>query len=147
MSVKEPEKAPWEKVTWAVDRRQIKKIMNKEEQQLHLNNIANGIAAIENEVVGMRYDEFVQEEQVKESVYSNLQMVGEAAYELGRGAENVPGLNFETDKLASFRNARYNQEAESGHHQVWRVIRDDLDIIRDEALRASARLGRSNAMK
>ncbi len=127
------------KVIWEADKTYI---MNKEEQQLHLNNIANGIAAIENEVLGMRFEEFVQEEQIKESVYANLQMIGEAAHELARGTDDMAGLSFDTDLLAGFRNARYNQEAETGHQQVWNVINDNLDEIRDEALRASARLGR-----
>ncbi len=117
--------------------------MKKEEQQVHLNNIATGIAAIENEVVGMRYDEFVKEEQVKESVYANLQMVGRAAYELATATDDIIGLSFDTDVLAEFRNARFNQVAETGHQQVWSVISNDLDTIRTEALQASARLGRS----
>lgn len=116
--------------------------MNKEEQQLHLNNIATGIAAIENEVVGMHYEEFVQEEQIKESVYANLQMIGQAAHQLAHASDDISGLSFDTDLLAGFRNARYNQVAETGHMQVWQVINDDLDEIRDEALRASAVLGR-----
>jgi uncharacterized protein with HEPN domain len=115
--------------------------MTKEEQQLHLNNIANGIAAIQNEASGLTYTQFVKEEQVKEAVYANLQMVGEAAYELARSTDDMVGLSFDTDLLAGFRNARYNQEAEVGHQSVWNIIRDDLDEIRTEALRASARLG------
>lgn len=118
--------------------------MEKEEQQLHLNNIANGIAAIENEIVGLQYDEFVKEEQVKEAVYTNLQMIGRAAYQLAKGTDDIIGLSFDTDLLAGFRNARYNQAAEMGHHQVWSVIQNDLDEIRTEALRASARLGRDD---
>jgi uncharacterized protein with HEPN domain len=116
--------------------------MTKEEQQLHLMNIANGIAAIQNEASGLNYEQFVKEEQVKEAVYTNLQMIGEAAYELGSGTDDMLGLSFDTDLLAGFRNARYNQEAEVGHHQVWNVIRGDLDEIRTEAMQASARLGR-----
>lgn len=115
--------------------------MTKEEQQLHLNNIANGIAAIQNEASGLSYNEFVKEEQVKEAIYTNLQMVGQAAYELARGTDDIEGLSFDTDLLAGFRNARYNQEAEVGHHSVWNVIHGDLDEIRTESLRASARLG------
>ncbi len=118
--------------------------MDKEEQQLHLNNIASGIAAIENEVLGMKYEEFVKEEQVKEAVYANLQMIGRAAYQLARGTDDIEGLSFDTDLLAGFRNARYNQVAETGHQQVWGVIQQDLDEIRTEALRASARLGRDD---
>ena len=116
--------------------------MEREEQQLHLNNIATGIAAIENEVAGMRFEEFVREEQVKESVYANLQMIGQAAHELARNTDDMPGLSFDTDELAAFRNARYNQVAETGHQQVWSVISNDLESIRTSALQASARLGR-----
>lgn len=103
-------------------------------------NIATGIQMIQMDTSGLDYNQFVGEEQVKESVYTNLQMVGEAAYELAKNDDEILGLNFDTDLLAGFRNARYNEEAEIDHHSVWGIIQNDLETIRLEALDAAERL-------
>ncbi|MTI22830.1 hypothetical protein E1176_17490 [Fulvivirga sp. RKSG066] len=116
--------------------------MDKEVQQQHLNNIIRGIEEIKADTVGINYETFRKEEQVKESVYANMQMIGEAAYELSHASDNKGDLNFNTDILAGFRNARYNSEAEINHQSVWGVIESELDIIHDEALEASAKLGK-----
>lgn len=116
--------------------------MTKEEQQLHLNNIIKGIEEIQEEIKTLNYHEFTEEEQVKESVYMNLEMIGQAAHELAVGSDNVPGLNFKADVLSGFRNARYNEVAEVDHQMVWNVITNDLDIIREDAIEASAALDR-----
>lgn len=116
--------------------------MEKEEQQLHLNNIIKGIEEVQEETRGLNYRQFTEEEQVKEAVYMNLQMIGQAAHELASGSDNVTGLNFNTDILSGFRNARYNEEAELDHQMIWNVIENDLELIRDEAVEASAELDR-----
>ena len=116
--------------------------MTKEEQQLHLNNIIKGIEEIQEETRGLNYQQFTEEEQVKEAVYMNLQMIGQAAYELESGSDDAPGLNFQSDVLSGFRNARYNEEAELDHQMVWNVIENDLEIIRDEIIETSAELDR-----
>ena len=115
--------------------------MNKEEQQLHLNNIIKGIEEIQEETREITYQQFTREEQVKEAVYANFQMIGQAAYQLSSGSDNVQGLNFATDVLSAFRNARYNEEAEINHQAVWGVIENDLELIHDEAIEASAKIG------
>ncbi|UII24140.1 HepT-like ribonuclease domain-containing protein [Fulvivirga ligni] len=115
--------------------------MNIEEQQLHLNNIIKGIEEVVELTRELDYHQFTQEEQVKEEVYSNLQMVGQAAYELSINSDNAGDLNFETDILSGFRNARYNDEMEVDHQMIWGIIENDLPIIRDEAIEASAQLG------
>lgn len=116
--------------------------MTREEQQLHLNNIIKGIEEIQELASDLDYQQFTEEEQVKEEIYANLQMIGEAAYELTSDSENIPDLNFDTDILSGFRNARYNAEAEVDNQQVWNVITDDLDLIREQAIEASAEIGR-----
>lgn len=116
--------------------------MTKEEQQLHLNNIIKGIEEIQEETRGLNYQQFTEEEQVKEAVYMNFQMIGQAAYELESGSDDVPGLNFKSDVLSGFRNARYNEEAELDHQMIWNVIENDLEIIRDEMIETSAELDR-----
>lgn len=117
--------------------------MDKEIQQQHLNNIIRGIEEIKEEITNLDYQTFAKEEQVKESVYAHLQMIGEAAHELAQSSAEHQDLNFNTDILAGFRNARYNAEAEVNHQSVWNIVRNELDIIHDEALRASAEVNRS----
>lgn len=114
--------------------------MTIEEKQQHLNNIERSIDEILIEVQGLTYDQFTKEEQVKEAVYANLQMIGQAAFELAESAGEHGDLNFDTDILAGLRNARYNQAAETGHEQVWTIIHEDLEDIRASAMQSSADL-------
>lgn len=114
--------------------------MNVEEKQQHLNNISRMITAIQSDVQGMSYDQWSKEEQVKEAVYSQLQMAGQAAHELAINSEEHPDLNYVTDLLANFRNARYNQMVETSDRQVWSVIQEDLEEIRKRTIEASAEL-------
>ncbi|MDX1627725.1 MAG: HepT-like ribonuclease domain-containing protein [Fulvivirga sp.] len=116
--------------------------MEKEVQQQHLHNIIRGIEEIKEETTRLTYNDFRKEEQVKESVYANLQMIGEAAYELAQASDDPEDLNFNTDILKGFRNARYNTVAEVDHQNVWNIIQGELDLIHDEALRSSAALNR-----
>ena len=116
-------------------------MMTTEEKQLHLNNIIKGSEEIIEFTRELDYRQFTQESQVREEVYSNLQMIGQAAHQLTLSADDAQGLNFPTDVLSGFRNARYNQEAEINHQSVWGVIKNDLPLIRDEAISASAELG------
>lgn len=114
--------------------------MTVEEKQQHLNNIERSIDEILIEVQDLNYNQFTKEEQVKEAVYANLQMIGQAAFELAQSSGEHGDLNFETDILAELRNARYNQEAEAGHEQIWHIIHEDLEDIRAFAMQASADL-------
>lgn len=114
--------------------------MTVEEKQQHLNNISRIITEIQSDVQGMSYEEFSKEEQVKEDVYTQLQMAGQAAHELSSNSEEHPDLNYVTDLLANFRNARYNQIVEHGDRQVWNVIQEDLEEIRKQIIETSAEL-------
>lgn len=116
--------------------------MTREEQQLHLNNIIKGIEEIEELIRPLDYQQFTEEEQVKEAVYMHLQMIGQAAHELESASDNIEGLNFDTGILSGFRNARYNAEAELDHQMVWNIISNDLAIIREEAVESSSALDR-----
>ncbi|MGK7390453.1 MAG: hypothetical protein ACNS60_08880 [Candidatus Cyclobacteriaceae bacterium M2_1C_046] len=114
--------------------------MTVEEKQQHLNNISRGITAVQSEVSGMSYQEFEKAEQTKEAVYALLQQIGQAAHELAQGAGEHGDLNYMTDILSEFRNARYNQEAEVGHQQIYNIINNDLEDIRKRAIEVSAEL-------
>ncbi|UII24784.1 hypothetical protein LVD15_15850 [Fulvivirga maritima] len=115
--------------------------METEEKQLHLNNIIKGMEEVIELTRELDYHQFTQEEQIKEEVYSNLQMIGQAAYQLSISSDEAQDLNFDTDILSGFRNARYNEEVEMDHQMVWGVIQNDLPLLRDEAIEASAELG------
>lgn len=115
--------------------------MDRQEQQLHLNNIIKGIEEVQELARDLNYQQFTEEEQVKEGIYANLQMIGQAAYELASGTDDAGDLNFNTDILAGFRNARYNAEAEVDNQVLWNVINQDLGELRDEAIEASAAIG------
>lgn len=117
--------------------------MNREEQQMHLNNIIKGIEEVQELARDLNYQQFTSEEQVKDEIYVNLQMIGLAAHELASGSDDTPDLNFDTDILSGFRNARYNAEAEVDNQLIWNIIRDDLTLIRENAMEASAAIGRT----
>ncbi len=100
--------------------------MEKEEIQVHLDRILNDIAEITQITQAMSLDEFQREEQVKESLYSLLQEIGQAAHEVEMANPERFDLSFDLDVLASFRNARYNQEAELDHQSTWHIIQNEL---------------------
>lgn len=114
--------------------------MTVEEKQQHLNNIARFISDIQSDVQGLNYEQFSKEEQVKESVFATLQMVGQAAHELSRNSDEHGDLNFDTDILAELRNARYDLITEFNDQQVWSVINEDLEEFRVKAIEAAADL-------
>ena len=118
----------------------IEKDMTVEEKQQHLNNIARFISDIQSDVQGLDYEQFSKEEQVKESVFASLQMLGQAAHELAISSEEHGDLNFDTDILAEFRNARYDLITEFNDRQVWSVINEDLEEFRIKAIEAAADL-------
>ncbi|SDK33475.1 Uncharacterized conserved protein, contains HEPN domain [Catalinimonas alkaloidigena] len=113
--------------------------MTREEDQIHLNNIANCIQEIEAYTEGMDFNNFVQEEEVKASVVQNLQMIGEAATLLSdEFKEQFTAI--ELDTLDGLRNAHYNDEMEIDHHSLWGIIQNDLPLIRDIVGTASEQL-------
>lgn len=101
-------------------------MMHLQETVQHLNRIVDNIAQINAQTDGMTYEDFRKNEIVKETVYEYLQEMGQAARELANN-QKLPGdLNLEP--LTAFRNARYNQEAETGHQQVFNSL-PDLRLI------------------
>lgn len=104
--------------------------MEKEVQQQHLNNILGDIAAIQSAIEGQSFEDFRGNEQTKERVYALLQEIGEIARELTDIGDYGDQLSLA--KLASLRNARYNQEAEISHQGTWAIITNDLPLIADE---------------
>lgn len=97
-------------------------MMQLQETIQHLNRIVDNIAQVNAQTDGMAYEDFRKNEPVKETVYEYLQEIGQAARELANN-QKLPGeINLEP--LVAFRNARYNQEAETGHQQVFNMLAD-----------------------
>jgi len=113
--------------------------MTKDEKIQHLTNIAYEISEIEAEVEEATYDEFISEEQIKESVYSHLQMMGKAAYQLSLDTEKEE-MDFDPKLLSNFRNVRYKQMAEIDHANIWYIITNDLIQLKDTINREAAKI-------
>ncbi|MBK6266985.1 hypothetical protein JKA74_18215 [Marivirga sp. S37H4] len=103
--------------------------MQLQETIQHLNRIVENIAEINAQVSGMTYEDFNSNEPVREVVFMHLQEMGQAARELSENQKLPPDINIEP--LVAFRNARYNQEAEFGHQQVFNML-PDLEIIGEQ---------------
>lgn len=103
--------------------------MNKEEQKHHLHSISSTIGAVHQVVDSLSYEQFEQNEQVKEQIYEYLQEIGQAASQLQNGE---PDIDIDFNVLNAFKNARYNQEVEMDHHSVWSIIKVELPKISDE---------------
>ena len=100
--------------------------MQLQETIQHLNRIVGNIAQINSHTDGMSYEDFRKNEQTKETVYSLLQEVGQAATELSNNQKLPDNINLEP--LVTLKNARYNQEAETGHQQVFNMLAGLRDI-------------------
>jgi len=97
-------------------------MMQLQETIQHLNSIVDNIAQVNAQIEGMSYEDFRKNEPVKETVYEYLQEMGQAARELSNNQKLPSEINLEP--LVAFRNARYNQEAETGHQQVFNSLAD-----------------------
>ncbi len=97
-------------------------MMQLQETIQHLNRIVDNIAQVNAQTDGMTYEDFRKNEPVKETVFEYLQEIGQAARELSNN-QKLPGeINLEP--LVAFRNARYNQEAETGQQQIFNILPD-----------------------
>jgi uncharacterized protein with HEPN domain len=97
-------------------------MMQLQETIQHLNRVVDNIAQVNAQTDGMTYEDFRKNEPVKETVYEYLQEIGQAARELSENQKLPEEINLEP--LVAFRNARYNQEAETGYQQVFNMLAD-----------------------
>lgn len=104
-------------------------MMQLQETIQHLNRIVDNIAQVNAQISGMTYEDFRLNEPVKETVFSYLQEIGQASRELLENQKLPPEINVEP--LVKLRNARYNQEIESGHQQVFNMLPDLRDIAEE----------------
>lgn len=111
----------------------------REEDEIHVNNIISCINEIEGYVEGLTYEEFSKEEEIRQSVASNLQEIGEAA-----GLLSDDFLSQFTDidisVLESLKRAKYDEGLELDHHPMWNVITSDLPTFKDTLSTTSEQL-------
>ena len=102
----------------------------KEEDQVHLTNIANYINEIESYVQGMDYRQFADEEEVRITVMENLQHIGQAASLLSDEYTNQ-FTAVDIQVLETLKNAKFNDSLEIDYRPVWSIIQNDLPVFRD----------------
>lgn len=109
-----------------------------EEDQYHLNNIANYISEIESYVQGMDYHDFEEEEEVRVTVMQNLQHIGQAASLLSDDfSSQFTDIDYHV--LDTFKAAKFDNSLEHGYQQIWAVITNDLPQFRDLIMTESER--------
>ncbi len=111
----------------------------REEDEIHVNNIINCINEIEGYVEGMTYEDFSNEEEVRLSVVSNLQEIGEAATLL---SDEFVSQFSDVDMrvLESLKRAKFDEHVEMDYRPVWNVISGDLPAFRDMLSSASEQM-------
>lgn len=111
----------------------------KEEDQVHLTNIANYVNEIESYVQGMNYQQFVDEEEVRITVMENLQHIGQAASLLSEEyTSEFTAIDMQV--LETLKSAKFNDGLEIDFHGVWAIITNDLPIFRDTILTDTERM-------
>ncbi|MEQ8238057.1 MAG: hypothetical protein RIA69_02540 [Cyclobacteriaceae bacterium] len=111
--------------------------MKSELIQQHLNSILTNIASINKLTEQIDFNQFVREEQIKEEVYSRLQEIGQAAYEIDMATDERLDLDFDISVLTSFKNVRYNMEIEQSHPPVWALIQGSFKDIAEQIEQSS----------
>ncbi|WP_143961652.1 hypothetical protein [Litoribacter populi] len=101
---------------------------NQEIINQHLVRIVDLLGEVLAQVKGMDYQTFEANEQVKDTVYENLQEIGQAADELTRYNTFPEDLQV-LENLINFRGATYNQATETNHQMVFGMIENDFDEI------------------
>lgn len=101
-----------------------------EEDQYHLNNIANYISEIESYVQGMEYQDFQEEEEVRVTVMENLQHIGQASSLLSEDfSSQFTDIDYHV--LDTFKAAKFDNSLEHAGPQIWSIITNDLPQFRD----------------
>lgn len=116
-------------------------VMATQEDQVHLNNIANAIGEIDSYVENINFNQFQREEDIQAAVARNLQMIGDAASLLSDEVKDNYGY-IDFNVLIGLKNSIYNIEMERDRHLLWSIIENDLPIIRDDVLTATEEINR-----
>lgn len=111
----------------------------KEEDQVHLTNIANYINEIRSYVQGMDYQQFADEEGVRVTVMQNLQHIGQASSLLSdEYTSQFTAVDIQV--LNTLKSAKFNDGLEIDYRPVWSIIQNDLPVFRDTILTNTERM-------
>ena len=117
--------------------------MTREEEILHLNNIAIEIDEIMGYTQKMDYEDFTSSEETREIVNRSLKNIGEAA-DMLRSEDDwqrkFSDLNL--DVLAQLRESSYEAPLEMDQHGIWGIVSKDLQEIRECVFAAQEKLER-----
>lgn len=80
------------------------------------------------------FEEFRQNEDLKERAYFELQEIGQTAMEMQATVETDDPIDLPLEPLTALGNAQYNQEQEVGHQQVYYVIKNDFPVMRESIM-------------
>lgn len=117
--------------------------MTREEELLHLNNMAIEIDQIEGYTQEMDYEDFTSSEETREIVNRSLKNIGEAADMLRSNDDwmrKYPDLSL--DVLARLRETSYESPLEMDQHGVWGIVSRDLMEIKESIYAAQEKLQR-----
>ena len=111
----------------------------KEEDQVHLANIANYINEVESYTQGMDYQQFADEEQTRIMVMENLQHIGQATALLSdEYTERFTAVDIRV--LEAFKGAKFSDALEIDYRPTWSIIQNDLPVFKELILTNSERM-------
>lgn len=120
--------------------------MTREEEMLHLNNMAIEIDQIAGYTQKMNYEDFTSSEETREIVNRSLKNIGEAAEMLRTDDDwlrKYPDLSL--DVLATLKETSYESPLEMDQHGIWGIVSKDLQEIKESIYAAQEKLERLEA--
>lgn len=117
--------------------------MTREEELLHLNNIAIEIGEISSYTESMNYEDFTGSEDARQAVYRSLKNIGQAADMLKNEDDwerRYPDLDL--DVLTQLQNATFEAPLELDQHGIWGIVSEDLQRIKESVYTAQEKLER-----
>ena len=118
-------------------------MMTREEELLHLNNIATEIDEINSYTESMTYEDFTGSEDARLAVHRSLKNLGQAAEMLrseGDWQKRYPDLDL--DVLAQLQNATFEAPLELDQHGIWGIVSQDLQRIKESVYATQEQLER-----
>lgn len=117
--------------------------MTREEELLHLNNIAIEIDQIAGYTEAMDYEDFTSSEGAREIVYRSLKNIGQAAEMLKSEDDwqrKYPDLDL--DVLSQLQETTFEAPLELDQHGIWGIVSQDLAEIKACVFAAQEKLER-----
>lgn len=103
--------------------------INSNEKKALLHQILSNISSIQHRTEPLDYQQFKNEEAVREEVYSHLQEIGQTAGDLLIADDAPLDLRNDLELLKRFTGATHNQHTEIDHQATWQVVNNDLPEI------------------